>query len=166
MSLGTTNFKVVRGLLKGSLLDFLGYYSYDRANSPDSIPDKQVPNTPALHNDPAMQILLHHFLHDMKEYTGEDLEPTYSYLRVYKKGDILHRHTDRDACEYSASITLKREPKDAIWLLYLETDKTYGVELEAGDALIYKGIESPHWRDKFEGERLAQVFLHYVKSGD
>ena len=99
----------------------------------------------------------------MKEYTGEDLEPTYSYLRVYKKGDILHRHTDRDACEYSASITMKREPKDAIWLLYLETDKTYGVELEAGDALIYKGIESPHWREKFEGERLAQVFLHYVR---
>ena len=72
-------------------------------------------------------------------------------------------HTDRDACEYSASITLKREPKDAIWLLYLESDKTYGVELEAGDALIYKGIESPHWREKFEGERLAQVFLHYVR---
>ena len=37
------------------------------------------------------------------------------------------------------------------------------VELEEGDGLFYKGIETPHWRDKFEGSRLAQVFLHYVR---
>ena len=53
MSLGPTNFKVVRGMLEGDLLDFLGYYAYDRANSPDSKPDNQVPNTPALYDDPA-----------------------------------------------------------------------------------------------------------------
>ena len=92
-----------------------------------------------------------------------DLEPTYSYLRVYKNGDVLHKHTDRKACEYSVSLTLKREARDEIWPLYLETDKTYETLLDEGDGLIYKGIENPHWRDKFEGERLAQVFLHYVR---
>ena len=163
MSLGPTYFKVARSMLKGNLLDFLGYYSYDRANSPDAKPDDQVPNTPALYDDPAMRTLLYYFLHDMKEYTGETLEPTYSYLRVYKNGDILHRHTDRNACEYSVSITLKREQSDEIWPLCLETDKVHKVCLEEGDGLIYKGVESPHWRDKFEGERLAQVFLHYVR---
>ena len=164
MSLGPTNFKIVRGMLKEDLLDFLGYYAYDRANSPDAKPDEQVPNTPALHDDPAIRTLLHYFLYDMKEYTGVDLKPTYSYLRVYKKGDVLHRHTDREACEYSVSITLKREHDDEIWPLCLETDQIYKVLLDAGDGLIYKGIESPHWRDKFEGQRLAQVFLHYVRS--
>ena len=99
----------------------------------------------------------------MKEHTGVDLKPTYSYLRVYKKGDVLHRHTDREACEYSVSITLKREHDDEIWPLCLETDQIYKVLLDEGDGLIYKGIENPHWRDKFEGERLAQVFLHYVR---
>ena len=163
MSLGPTDFKVVRAMLKGDLLDFLGYYSYDRATSKDAGTDEQVPNTPALYDDPAMRNLLHYFLYDMREYTGLDLEPTYSYLRVYKNGDVLKKHTDRGACEYSVSLTLKREPSDAIWPLYLQTDKTYEVFLEAGDGLIYKGIESPHWRDKFEGERLAQVFLHYVR---
>jgi alkylated DNA repair dioxygenase AlkB len=99
----------------------------------------------------------------MGEYTGETLEPTYSYLRVYKNGDILHRHTDRNACEYSVSITLKREQADDIWPLCLETDEVHKVCLEEGDGLIYKGVENSHWRDKFDGERLAQVFLHYVR---
>ena len=60
MSLGPTNFKVVRGMLKGNLL-FLGYYAYNRANSPDLKPDKQVPNTPALYDDPVLRNLLHYF---------------------------------------------------------------------------------------------------------
>ena len=163
MSLGPTNFRIVRGMLKGELLDFLGYYAYDRANSTDvMMGDVQVPNTPALYDDPAMRNLLHYFLHDMKEYTGVNLEPTYSYMRVYKNGDRLQQHTDREACEYSVSLTLKRESGDEIWPLYLQTDKAYKVLLEEGDGLIYKGIENSHWRDEFEGKKLAQVFLHYV----
>ena len=164
MSLGPTNFKIVRGMLKGDLLNSLGYYAYDMVNSPDSKPDAQVPDTPTFYDDPAMRTLLHYFLYDMKEHTGVDLKPTYSYLRVYKNGDVLHRHTDREACEYSVSLTLKREHSDEIWPLCLETDQIYKVLLDEGDGLIYKGIETPHWRDKFEGERLAQVFLHYVRS--
>ena len=52
---------------------------------------------------------------------------------------------------------------DDIWPLCLETSDVHKVCLEEGDGLIYKGVENPHWRDKFEGERLAQVFLHYVR---
>ena len=171
MSLGPTNFKIVKGMLSGDLLDFLGFYAYSKADAPNAIPtvethgfvDTQVANTPAWNSDVATEVLLYRFLHDMKEYTGEDLVPTYSYLRVYKNGDVLKPHTDKDACEYSVSITLKREPDDDIWPLCLETDKGYEVYLEEGDGLIYKGIENPHWRDKFEGGRLAQVFLHYVR---
>ncbi len=32
-----------------------------------------------------------------------------------------------------------------------------------GDAIIYKGIEVEHWREKFTGDFQAQVFLHYVR---
>ena len=171
MSLGPTNFKLIEGMLKGELLDFLGVYAYSKADSPNAIPtiethgfvDTQVANTPAWNSDIAMDVLLYRFLHDMREYTGVDLVPTYSYLRVYKNGDILKPHIDKEACEYSVSITLKREGKDDIWPLCLETDKKYKVLLEEGDGLVYKGIENSHWRDRFEGERLAQVFLHYVR---
>ena len=171
MPLGPTNFKLIEGMLKGELLDFLGVYAYSKADSPNAIPtiethgfvDTQVANTPAWNSDIAMDVLLYRFLHDMREYTGVDLVPTYSYLRVYKNGDVLKPHIDNEVCEYSVSITLKREGKDDIWPLCLETDKKYKVLLEEGDGLVYKGIENSHWRDRFEGERLAQVFLHYVR---
>ena len=171
MSLGPTNFKISRELLTGELLDFLGVYAFNTATLPDAIPtkelhgfvDEQVPNTPAWHDDLAMKNLMCYLTPDMEKHTGESLIPTYSYLRVYKKGDELKRHIDKNSCEFSVTLTLRREPNDDIWPIYLETDDVHKVELEAGDGLIYKGIESPHWRDKFEGSRLAQVFLHYVR---
>lgn len=92
-----------------------------------------------------------------------ELYPTYSYLRIYVKGADLEKHQDRPSCEVSATVPLSYN-SHYIWPLYIETgNKVTAVELEAGDALIYKGIELPHWREAFEGERQVQVFLHYVK---
>jgi hypothetical protein len=92
-----------------------------------------------------------------------ELYPTYSYLRIYVKGADLEKHQDRPSCEVSATVPLSYDSAN-IWPLYIETGNTVtAVELEAGDALIYKGIEVPHWREAFEGERQVQVFLHYVK---
>ena len=35
-----------------------------------------------------------------------------------------------------------------------------------GDMVIYKGCELEHWREPFEGNNHAQVFLHYnIKNG-
>jgi hypothetical protein len=92
-----------------------------------------------------------------------ELYPTYSYLRIYMKGAVLEKHTDRPSCEVSATVPLSYDCR-SIWPLYLETaGRATAVELEPGDALIYKGIEVPHWRERFEGERQVQVFLHYVR---
>ena len=96
-----------------------------------------------------------------------DLYPTYSYLRIYLNGARLERHQDRPSCEVSATIPLSY-CSAGIWPVYVESHRrTIAVELEPGDALIYKGIELPHWREAFAGERQVQVFLHYVKqNGD
>ena len=166
MSLGSNKFKIVRGLLQGELLEFLGIYACNaeifNASENRGHMDKQIPNTPAWYDDLAMKNLMCYLCPHIEKYTGEKLIAAYSYLRVYKKGDELKRHIDRNLCEFSVSLTLRRDHKDDIWPIYLESDKIYKISLEAGDGLIYKGIESPHWRGKFEGERLAQVFLHYL----
>lgn len=96
-----------------------------------------------------------------------ELYPTYSYLRIYVKGAQLAKHVDRPSCEVSATLPISYDCP-GIWPLYIETgDYVTRIELEPGDALIYKGIEIPHWREAFEGERQVQVFLHYVKkNGD
>jgi hypothetical protein len=92
-----------------------------------------------------------------------ELYPTYSYLRIYMKGAVLEKHTDRNSCEVSATIPLSYDAP-AIWPLFLETaGSVIRAELEPGDALLYKGIDLPHWREPFEGERQVQVFLHYVR---
>ena len=171
MFLGHTNFKIIRGLLTGELLDFLGVYAFNKATLPDAIPtkelhgfvDEQIPNTPAWHDDLAMKNLMCYLSPDMEKHTGAKLIPTYSYLRVYKKGDELKKHIDRSSCQFSVTLTLMREPNEDIWPIYLETDSIYKIDLEAGDGLIYNGIENPHWREEFEGSRLAQVFLHYAR---
>ncbi|MEP6819847.1 MAG: hypothetical protein ABJA18_09960 [bacterium] len=96
-----------------------------------------------------------------------ELYPTYSYLRIYVKGAELAKHMDRPSCEVSATLPISYDSSD-IWPLCLEAAGTVTrIALEPGDALVYKGIEIPHWREPFEGERQVQVFLHYVrKNGD
>ena len=124
--------------------------------------DKQVPETYSHYADTAMETLLIDVLPIMQEKTGLKLIPTYSYARIYKKGDVLKRHKDRYSCEVSMTMNLGGDP----WPIYLEpsgeTDKEgIKVDLEPGDALIYRGCEVEHWREAFEGENCGQVFLHY-----
>ena len=59
--------------------------------------------------------------------TGEDLLPTYGYLRIYRQGDICRVHGDRLACEHSVSLTLAYSD-DQPWALEVSpvrTDKPY-----------------------------------------
>ena len=116
--------------------------------------DQQVPNTYSHYADPVMETLLMKVLPVMKEETGLELVPTYSYARLYKKGDILKRHKDRPSCEISTTLNLGGDP----WSIFME-----GVEvlLNIGDMLVYSGCELEHWREPFQGDVCGQVFLHY-----
>jgi len=116
--------------------------------------DEQVPNTYACYADFVMETMLMKVLPIMKKETGLDLCPTYSYARVYKKGDELKKHRDRPSCEISTTIHLGGEP----WAIFIEGTK---VLLEVGDMLVYSGCELEHWREPFDGNICGQVFLHY-----
>ena len=48
-----------------------------------------------------------------------------------------------------------------IWIKDYDDNK-HAVGLDQGDILVYHGTELEHWRDKFEGEKQYQVFMHYV----
>ncbi len=95
--------------------------------------------------------------------TGLKLYPTYSYARLYRHGDELKPHRDRAACEISLSLNLGQVPADQPWALNVEgPDGGVACLLMPGDVLLYRGIELTHWREPYEGQSLAQVFLHYV----
>ena len=127
--------------------------------------DEQVPNTYSHYADIAMETLLLRTQPIMEKKTGLKLYPTYSYARIYKKGDILARHKDRYSCEISTTLNLGGDP----WPIYLDPTGKKGqagvkVVLQPGDMLIYSGCELEHWREEFKGKDCAQVFLHYNKS--
>ncbi len=119
--------------------------------------DQQVPNTYSHYSDIVMETLLIKLLPIMEKETKLKLNPNYSYARIYKKGDILHRHVDRFSCEISTTLFLGGEE----WPIFLKRNKEIKINLKIGDMLIYRGNEIEHWRESFKGENCAQVFLHY-----
>jgi hypothetical protein len=127
--------------------------------------DPQAPNTYAIYADTAMETLLEALKVKMEKETDYKLNETYSYARIYKKGDILHRHVDRDACEVSATLHLGGDP----WSIYIDPTGKRGqagipVDLAPGDMLLYSGCDLEHWREEFRGKDCAQVFFHYNDS--
>lgn len=137
--------------------------------------DPQVPNTYSHYADLVMEVLLVELMPLMQKKTGLKLIPNYSFARIYKKGDILERHKDRFSCQISTTLNLGGDP----WPIYLDSTGTDNVineeqnliqpnapkgikvNLKPGDMLVYKGNLLEHWREPFEGEDCAQVFLHY-----
>ncbi|HEX4488690.1 MAG TPA: hypothetical protein VH088_20595 [Terriglobales bacterium] len=152
----------LRSLLDVSEAISLYDYAVNLVGKIQWVDDRLVPGSPALYGETRMEELLVSLLPKIEDASGLSLHPTCSYLRVYKRGDALPKHTDRSACEISISLNLGYEA-DAPWPLCIEgLAGTNSVEMQPGDAVLYRGIECAHWRDAFSGERTAQVFLHYV----
>ena len=127
--------------------------------------DPQVPNTYSHYADMAMETLLQQVKPVMEKHTNLKLSETYSYARIYKKGDVLARHKDRYSCEISTTLNLGGDA----WPIYLDPTGKKGqagikVNLKPGDMLIYSGCDLEHWREEFKGKDCAQVFLHYNKA--
>jgi hypothetical protein len=146
-----------------------------------TVNDLQCPLSEAIHGAPVFDALLEHLVPMFEQASGKKLFPTYAYARLYVPGEELKIHTDRPSCEISATVTLGFEGN--VWPIYMadydetktteqrigEKEKPYWlknisrVDMEVGDAVLYRGQDKVHWREKYtEGKWQAQVFLHYV----
>ena len=163
-------------LLKRDAVDFMykNNITYDNG-SLGTWTDKQIPNTYSHYADMVMETLLMKVLPKMQQETGLQLIPTYSYARIYKRGDILKRHKDRPSCEISTTLNLGGNP----WPIFIDgtgannvideykniikpgAPEGTKVLLDVGDMLVYSGCELEHWREPFDGDICGQVFLHY-----
>ncbi len=163
-------------LLKRDAVDFMykNNITYDNGML-GTWTDKQVPNTYSHYADMVMETLLMKVLPKMQQETGLQLIPTYSYARIYKRGDILKRHKDRPSCEISTTLNLG----GSSWPIFIDgtgannvideyknivkpgAPEGTKVLLDVGDMLVYSGCELEHWREPFDGDICGQVFLHY-----
>ena len=199
MSFKTKKYQVIQGALSKELANFIFNYMMLQRDAVDFMmknnkvnpvnpfigtrTDKQVPGCYTRYADWVMETLLMYMIPIMKQRTGMELLPTYSYTRLYEKGNILWRHKDRPSCEISTTLHLGGDE----WPIFLDPsgadfvikeDTPYGpagekvdikpgapkgvrIDLKVGDMLIYSGCDLEHWREPFQGRVCSQVFLHY-----
>jgi hypothetical protein len=170
-----TGFKIVKSAISKELAQFCYEYLllkkevarqlflHNIANPHQDVwgtfDDGNVPHTYSHYADVAMETLLTRLKPLVSKITKLKLIENYSYLRVYKYGDVLKRHQDRESCEISTTLNLGG---DKLWPIYLKNHiREYEVLLSPGDMLIYEGCILEHWRKKFNGKNCVQVFFHY-----
>ena len=174
MSFKKNKYQVIKGAISTELADFCyQYFLNKRAVARHLFDDKflspyttyfgvwndaQIPETYSHYADIVMETLLQRVKPVMEEQSRVKLTETYSYARIYKKGDELKRHTDRYSCEISTTMHLGGDE----WSIFLEPD--IKIDLQKGDMLMYRGCDLDHWREPFKGKDCGQVFLHYNDS--
>ena len=125
--------------------------------------DSTAPRSPAVYNFLPFARLLVEKIPQVSDILGESVLPTYTYARTYAHGERLFRHRDREACEISLTLNLKKDTNWPIGMQKPNGEDVY-MELNPGDAILYLACQTDHWRDTYGGYGHTQVFLHYVKS--
>ena len=195
------NYLVIRNLWNPAELqcyppDETGIFRYDdRGNLTEKEEECQVVGSTSRYFYPGYKHIHIGIRRKIEEVIGKKLYDTYYYDRFYFPGQALTRHAYRDACEISVTVHISTnlEGKDADWPIWIKTPDTYtdetkskvsvpgenkSVILKAGDGMIYKGCERPHWRDPMPTPRRRkrdiilrrkqkeyyyhQIFFHYV----
>ena len=180
MSFKKNKYKVVRQAITKQLTDFIFHYFQNKRRvskilfdsryiSPfteywGTWDDGQIPKTYSHYADGVFETLLEGLHERVEKETGYKLYPSYSYARIYKKGDILKRHRDRDECEISGTIHIGGDTQWPIYLSEKSNRPGKKVILAPGDLLLYKACDLEHWREPFEGNTYCQGFIHYTDS--
>jgi hypothetical protein len=160
-------YQIVRNFLSEDFVQFIQSYFYTRLRAGQAeLGDAQAPNSFIFYADPLMDTILGNSSSSLSEISGCKLSPTYTYTRLYGKGDELLMHKDRISCQFSATLALGIPNETAINPIYFSTkkDRSDAVEilLEPGDLCLYRGCDLYHWRPSFEQDWYLQAFLHYV----
>ena len=175
----------LKGLVDKKSCDELTAHLIELADLNLLYSDNQCPDSGAIFGDSKFDHALEQLLPYVEQVVGKKLYPTYSYARLYNKSEGLHAHTDRPSCEISLTLTLGYFGNPwPFWVGELSDDDTQravvmikkdgngkivyvknevSINMDVGDAVLYKGTDLLHWRYPYaEGRNQAQVFLHYV----
>ena len=128
--------------------------------------DEQCPLSDSVYGDEVLDKIAQELSGPLSKQLGIELLPTYTYARIYRKGEVLARHKDRPSCEISGTMTLGFDEASAIWPIFFAEDDDDHVgnmlHINVGDLVMYRGCDKPHWRPKYKGNWQVQVFFHFV----
>lgn len=119
------------------------------------------------YGDPLMEMLLEKLTPQIEQATGLNLWPTLSFYYTYKNRNELKPHKDRSSCEIVAGLCIGVDPafkaSKGTWPLVLNcSGKTERIDVQEGDLLIFKGHETEHWREPFQGTWFVSAIFGYV----
>jgi hypothetical protein len=155
-------YVVVRKLLDPDLVKFLASYFQRAEGHLEAHFDRDWTSLNA-HSDACGDTVMYMLRAAIEAHVGLELLPTYSFVRMYRKGDMVGRHKDGKENQISCTICIER---DIDWPLGLANDQNEAsVILNPGDGVIYQGYILDHWRDKFAGQRQVQLIVGYVAKG-
>ena len=160
-------FFIVRNFLEKDFIDFIQQYFFLRIKAGHSKSgDEQAPGSYPFYSDPVIETILLCSVDSLSKISGKKLLPTYTYTRLYSRGDELKIHRDRPSCEISATLSLgipNGDPINPIYFSKTEDEKdAIEILLNPGDLCMYKGCDLYHWRPPFTQKWYLQSFLHYV----
>src|SRR4051794_23897956 len=84
----------VKNFFSKPVLDYLKAYYRVLQTNDKFHQDDQCPLSLSVGGDPAFDAVLEWMTPSISRLVGFDVAPTYSYTRIYAKGDVLKRHLD------------------------------------------------------------------------
>jgi hypothetical protein len=143
------------------------YYRHAIRRGGVELGDHQSPRRYVAHNESVARFFHHQIANAVAAIVGEPIRPSYVYLASYLSGAELKKHTDREQCEFSVTLSLDFSPEPELatsWPIRLDTvDGGVTVYQALGDGLVYRGTKVPHYRNVLaEGHTSTSIFFHYV----
>lgn len=157
-------YAIIKNLVSKDLVDSTTRYALLKEAYSFNADENQVVGAHAVYGDFLMESLLLEYKQMVEWATDLTLLPTYSFYRVYRRGNELVPHTDRPSCEISLTVSygFDYKEKDYKWPIYMDGTPCF---LEPGDAAVYRGCDVEHWREPFDVPQNSyhvQCFYHYV----
>lgn len=132
-----------------------------RAHRGEGKRDDHMPSALSFWGDSTLDAFHLAVLPQVEEVVDSPLLPTYCYARLYSRGDTLHRHHDREACEIVTSIHLGCSGAAPPPICFATGDE---IGQQPGDAVVFRGATIDHWRGTFTGQQFGQVFMNFVRA--
>lgn len=129
--------------------------------------DEQVRLRHGYHNETVSRYFHHQLTDFVSRVAGEPVKSAYAYVSAYKQGAVLRPHVDRKQCVFTLSLWIDHaaaQPSAEPWPLWFQTHNgKVAVTQTSGDAVLFRGCELPHWRDRPpEGSASTTLLFHYV----
>ena len=151
---------------------FYGKNEFDFTHEPV---EQQVEGSLSRYNHPKFKSAHYEIKNRIESIIGKKLLLTYCYDRFYFDNQELKVHVDRPACEISVTLHISSNPTGVEWPFFVTSarNQIQSAVLNPGDAILYKGCERPHWRERIirpknkwfskkENFWYHQIFFHYV----